>query len=457
MSSTVWDYSVFWKETLNQLRQEVSEQEWVMWFNNIAYESSTESGIVVTVPSLFYRDQVVQRYLSLIEAKLESLSGHPLALTFSISQNSRKDPPPKPKQPTSSAPPKPKKRPHPGLKSDYVFDTFVIGENNSFAANAAYAIAKNPGTAYNPCLIYGGVGLGKTHLIQSIGNAAYLEFENLKVAYVTAETFTNEFIEAIRDKKNHLFKNKYRGVDILLIDDIHFLQNKTETQEELFHTFNALYDANKQMVFTCDRPVSELKHLTDRLRSRFERGLNVDLQPPNFETRFAILKRKVESKNVPIGDEVIELICRNVTTNVRDLEAALTKLIAYADLVNKNVTIEIAHQQLKDVFSNPKQNNITLEMIQRVVAEYFALSHNDLRGKKRTKGIAFPRQIAMYIAREITEYSTTEVGLEFGGRDHTTVMHACQRVDSRMKTDPTLEPTIQHLIRLVKEYGSKNT
>ena len=454
MNTDAWDYSVFWKETISQLRQEVSEQEWVMWFNNIAYDSSNQSGIVLKVPSLFYRDQVIQRYLSLIEAKLESLSGRRLNLSFSIAQSNHKDPPPKTREPLPSAP-KPKKRPHPGLKSDYVFDTFVIGENNSFAANAAYAIAKNPGTAYNPCLIYGGVGLGKTHLVQSIGNAAWAEFDNLKVAYVTAETFTNEFIEAIRDKKNHVFKNKYRNVDILLIDDIHFLQNKTENQEELFHTFNALYDANKQMVFTCDRPVSELKHLTDRLRSRFERGLNVDLQPPNFETRFAILKRKVESKNVSISDDVIELICRNVTTNVRDLEAALTKLVAYADLVNKNVTIEIAHQQLKDVFSNPKQNNITLEMIQRVVAEYFALSHNDLRGKKRTKGIAFPRQIAMYVAREITEYSTTEVGLEFGGRDHTTVMHACQRVDSRMKTDPTLEPTIQHLIRLVKEYGSK--
>ncbi|HUZ16910.1 MAG TPA: chromosomal replication initiator protein DnaA [Spirochaetia bacterium] len=455
MSAGTWDYSVFWKETMNQLKQEISEQEWVMWFNNIAYDSSNETTIILRVPSSFYRDQVIQRYLPVIESKLRDLSGHKLSLSFAIVQTPQKEAPVKQSSPAAPPAPKAKKKPHPNLKSDYIFDTFVIGENNSFAANAAYAIAKNPGTAYNPCLIYGGVGLGKTHLIQSIGNAAYQEFDNFKVVYVTAETFTNEFIEAIRDKKNHLFKNKYRGVDILLIDDIHFLQNKTETQEELFHTFNALYDANKQMVFTCDRPVSELKHLTDRLRSRFERGLNVDLQPPNFETRFAILKRKIDNKRVQINDDVIELICRNVTTNVRDLEAALTKLMAYSDLVNKNVTLEIAQQQLKDVFSNPKQNNITLEMIQRVVAEYFALSHNDLRGKKRTKGIAFPRQIAMYIAREITEYSTTEVGLEFGGRDHTTVMHACQRVDSRMKTDPTLDPTIQHLIRMIKDHGTK--
>ncbi len=331
----------------------------------------------------------------------------------------------------------------------------MIGENNSFAANAAFAIAKNPGTAYNPCLIYGGVGLGKTHLIQSIGNLAYQEFGGIKIVYVTAEQFTNEFIQAIKDKKNHIFKNKYRGVDILLIDDIHFLQNKTETQEELFHTFNALYDANKQMVFTCDRPVSELKQLTDRLRSRFERGLNVDLQPPNYETRYAILKKKIEKTSVSIPDDVIEVICRNITTNVRDLEAALTKLIAYSELVNKNITIEIAQKQLKDVFANPKSGAVTIETIQRVVADYFSLSYNDLRGKKRTKAIAFPRQIAMYITRELTEYSTTEVGDEFGGRDHTTVMHAFQRVENRMKTDPTIESTITNLIRMVKEYKPK--
>jgi chromosomal replication initiator protein len=280
--------------------------------------------------------------------------------------------------------------------------------------------------------------------------------ENQRVTYVTAEDFTNEFIQSIPDGKTHHFKNKYRKVDVLLIDDIHFLQGKNQTQEELFHTFNALYESNKQMVFTCDRPVSELKHLTDRLRSRFERGLNVDLQPPNFETRFAILKRKVELVHAPIDDEVIELISKNITTNVRDLEAALTKLIAYSNILNKRITVEIAQEQLKDVFSNPKQSNITIEIIQKAVAEYFNLSPFDLRGKKRTKAITFPRQVAMYITREITEFSTTEVGLEFGGRDHTTVMHACQRIESRMQSDPYLEPTIQRLVRRIKEYGTKS-
>ncbi len=468
-----WDYSIFWQEALNQLKSELSDQEFVMWFRNIAYSNSEEGRLSLAVPSSFYRDQVKQRYLPKIRDKLYELSGFQLEVDFVIQKRDAADAPPAfspaehgktvstPEAPAQRSVPRfspvsdePRKK-HPDLRPDYIFENFVIGDNNTLAANACMAISKNPGTAYNPCLIYGGVGLGKTHLIQSIGNSVHATNPDIKISYVTAETFTNEFIEAIHHNKNHQFKNKYRKVDILLIDDIHFLQDKTGTQEELFHTFNALYDSNKQMVFTCDRPVSELKQLTDRLRSRFERGLNVDLQAPAFETRFAILKQKVEEKKVPITDEVIELICRNVTTNVRDLEAALTRLIAYADLLNKKVTVDIARQQLKDVFSNPKMSNITMEMIQRVTAEYFNLSSNDLRGKKRTKAIAFPRQVAMFITRELTEFSTTEVGLEFGGRDHTTVMHACQRVESRMQTDPSMEPIIQRIIRQIKEYGTK--
>jgi chromosomal replication initiator protein len=240
-------------------------------------------------------------------------------------------------------------------------------------------------------------------------------------------------------------------VDVLLIDDIQFLEGKEGTQEELFHTFNALYDANKQMVFTSDRPVAEIRSLSDRLRSRFERGLNVDLQPPNYETRIAILNRKVEEKKVNIPDEVVEVICRNINTNVRDLEKALTKLIAYAELVNKHITLDIARQQLKDFFAQPSQKNITIELIQKIVSDYFGLSYKDLRGKRRTKAVAFPRQVAMYLSRELTEYSTTEVGAEFGGRDHTTVMHACQKIEDRMKLDPNIEPTLQTLLKRIKE------
>ncbi len=462
-----WDYEIFWKEAINQIKGELEEQEFAMWFN-LEYQTSTEQEIVLCVPSSFYKDQVKQRYQSYIENKLHELSGKTLTVLFEVkprkvdqgaSQDKKKDSRTSIQKKSNvdasgHVESKKEKSPHPQLGKIYTFSNYIIGDNNSFASNAAIAIAKNPGTAYNPFLIYGGVGLGKTHLMQAIGNFIHME-NDIKVIYITAENFTNEFIQSIREGKASNFKNKYRYVDVLLIDDIHFLQKKHETQEELFHTFNALYDGNKQMVFTCDRPVSELKTLSDRLRSRFERGLNVDLQPPSYETRFAILKKKSEIRGVQIPDTVIELVSKNVTTNIRDLEAALTKLIAYAELVGKPITIDIAQQQLKDVFASPRQTNMSIEIIQRVVADYFSLSYNDLKGKKRTQNIVFPRQLGMYIAREITEYSTTEVGLEFGGRDHTTVMHSCQKIEDKIRSDPTLDSTIQTLIRLIKEYSAK--
>lgn len=460
-----WDYSIFWKEALNQFKNELSEQEFTMWFN-MEYETSGDQTLIVSVPSAFYRDQVKQRYLIKIESKLLELSGQHLSLDFEIRQRKKESAPDQGATPSAGHTTEPAtgghaKKPappvsrggHPQLRHDYTFDNFVIGENNSFAANAAIAIAKNPGTAYNPCLIYGGVGLGKTHLMQAIGNLAWTE-KGCKIIYITAENFTNEFVESIKNNKTQDFKNKYRTADMLLIDDIHFLQKKNETQEELFHTFNALYDANKQIIFTCDRPVSELKNLSERLRSRFERGLNVDLQPPNYETRCAILSKKIETRGVSIPTEVINLIAKNISSNVRDLEASLTKLIAYAELTKKAVTLETAQQQLRDTFGSPKQNNVTIETIQKVVAEYFSLSYTDLKGKKRTKAVSFPRQLAMYIAREITEYSTTELGMEFGGRDHTTVMHGCQKIEERLKAEPSLTQTIQKLNKLIKDYNS---
>jgi len=462
----MWDYEIFWKEALSQIRGELEEQEFTMWFN-LEYQHSTEQEITIGVPSSFYRDQVKQRYQTLIENKLHDLSGKPLSLLFEVKPKkpevpeagmTRSDSASNSAKKSPALPlPRKEKSPHGQLNGIYTFNNYVIGDNNSFASNAALAIGKNPGTAYNPFLIYGGVGLGKTHLMQAIGNFIYTQSE-AKVIYITAENFTNEFIHAIKEgpAKASAFKNKYRYVDVLLIDDIHFLQKKFETQEELFHTFNALYDNNKQMVFTCDRPVSEIKNLNDRLRSRFERGLNVDLQPPDYETRFAILKKKAEARGIAIPDQVIELVSKNVTTNVRDLESALTKLFGYLELVGKEITVPIAQQLLKDVFASPKQTNMSIEIIQKVVSEYFSLSYNDLKGKKRTQNIVFPRQLSMYIAREITEYSTTEVGLEFGGRDHTTVMHACQKIEERIRSDPTLDSTIQTLIRMIKEYSAKS-
>jgi chromosomal replication initiator protein len=481
------DNHVFWDEALKHLEQQVSEQEFVMWFQQIEYARSEEQSITVVVPSSFYRDQVKQRYLDLIEEKLYELSGRRLNLDFEIRKTELSVPEPSPRRRETSDRATERQtvgrggsagtatavadRPDrstavdgepakavgtaPGLSREYTFENFVVGDNNRFAANAAMAIARNPGTTYNPCLIYGGVGLGKTHLLQSIGNSAWQTDQSRKVVYVTAEDFTNEFIRSIQENRTHLFKNKYRHADVLLIDDIHFLQNKHETQEELFHTFNALFDAKKQMVFTSDRPVSEIKHITERLQNRFTRGLTVDLQPPKMETAVAILKKKAEAAGVHVPDDVISLICQKITTNVRDLEAALTRIIAYAELVNKDITVDVAQRQLKDFFSSPLQSNITIDIIQRITADYFNLSPNELKGKKRTRQVAFPRQLAMFIARSITEASMTDIGLEFGGRDHTTVMHACQRIESRMRTDPTIEDIIQTLIRRIKEEGSR--
>jgi chromosomal replication initiator protein len=455
------DYELFWKETLNLIKTERGEQEFAMWFN-LDFLRATEKELIIAVPSSFYRDQVKQRYQVYIENKLKELTGKDISIVFEIKtqkiEDTTTDKISKQKPEKAFSGPtvqkKEKKTVHTQLNKDYTFDNYVIGDNNSFASNAALAIARNPGNAYNPFFLYGGVGLGKTHLMQAIGNFVH-ENSAGKIIYITAENFTNEFVMAIKEDRMPLFKNKYRFIDTLLIDDIHFLENKWETQEELFHTFNALYDTKKQIVFTCDRPASELKKVNSRLRSRFERGLTVDLQPPNFETRCAILKKKIENTHITISDDVISLVSKNVSTNVRDLEAALTKLVAYTNLVGKPLTMDIAQQQLKDVFASPRQTNVSVETIQKVVAEYFSLLLSDIKGKKRSQNIVFPRQIAMYISREITGFSTTEVGQNFE-RDHTTVMHACQKIEERKQADPTLDSTIQNLIRMIKDTSAKN-
>ena len=454
-NGSVWDYEVFWNEAVTHLRSEISEQEYQTWFSGMSYAGAEDSQVRLNVPSSFYRDQVDQRYRTKLEESLFDLSGQHLRITFEIRRTNgaaavalpaeTQIPPPQ----VESSVTRPERPHHAQLNPQYRFSRFVEGDSNKFALSAAVAIAKNPGRTYNPCLIYGGVGLGKTHLLQAIGNDVYQEYRDLKVVYVTVETFTNEFIQSIKDKTGHRFKNRYRSADVLLIDDIQFLQGKTETQQELFHTFNALYDANKQMVFSSDRPVSELKSLPDRLINRFERGLNIDLQPPDYETRFAILTQKIDENGVSVPTDVIGLICQNIQSNVRDLEKALTKLTAYSNLVNRTITLDIASRELREFFSAPM--NVSLDTIQRVTADYFGLSQNELKGKKRTRAIAFPRHLAMYIARDVTELSTTEIGLEFGGRDHTTVMHACQRVAERKRTDPTLEPVISHLTRTITQ------
>ena len=459
------NYTLIWDEALNQIRSEVDEQEFLTWFN-LEFQGASEKEFTIAVPSLFYLDQIKKRYQAYIEGKIEELIGKHITINLVIKPKTEVKTPSSSaasaEEPVSTAKeaakPAKKKEKHPQLREDYNFETYIVGENNSFATNAAQAIARNPGTAYNPFLIYGGVGLGKTHLMQAIGNYIHAASDS-KVRYITAETFTNEFIGAIHESTERAkaaFKNKYRYADILLIDDIHFLQKKDGTQEELFYTFNALYDANKQMVFTCDRPVSDLKDFNERLRSRVGRGLNVDLQPPNYETRCAILKKKADASGITIPDDVIDLVGKNISTNIRDLESALNTLTAYARLVGKPITLEIAQQRLKDVFASPRQSNISIEIIQRVTAEKFHLSPNDLKSKKRTQSIVYPRQLAMYICREITEYTTTEIGQDFGGRDHTTVMYSCQKIEDLIRIDPAVDSAIQSLIRDIKDYSVKS-
>lgn len=389
------DYEEFWNETLNQLRSELGEEEFSGWFTDINLLHSGENTITVGFPSGFHRDRVKNRYQNSIKTKLKALAGRDIALEFEVipggnagtkQKTTAKDTNDRPsgasgKHPTSKEPAqeKPKKKQHPQMRDDYTFERYIVGENNNFAHNAAFAISRNPGTAYNPFLIYGGVGLGKTHLMQAIGNYIHENSDN-KVICVTSEEFLNEYMEGIFQKNMNPFKNKYRHTDVLLIDDIQFFQDKPGVQEELFHTFNTLLNAKKQLVFTCDRPPSELKKFNDRLISRFDQSLKVDLQPPRYEVRCVILKATAENCGVNIPDEVIDLISKNISSNVRDLISALKTLIAYMELMGKPITLEIANEKLRDVLASTP--NLSIETIQKAVADTFSLSINDLKGKK---------------------------------------------------------------------------
>ncbi len=466
MSDMHTTYYEFWQETASRIKDTLPDQEYSTWFNRIAYLKSEDKKVILAGASQFILDTVIARYRDLIVNTLSELTGEDINVDFvvisrsEIEQINKPEGNTKEKEEKSEAvqvQAKPKvsnektlrMKEESNLNPSYDFGTFVIGDNSAFAYNASLAIAKNPGVSYNPCLIYGGVGLGKTHLLNSIGNYIINNTPELKVMYVTAEMFTNEFIESIGSQRTQHFKNKFRKVDVLLIDDIHFLQGKDSTQEELFHTFNNLYESKKQMVFTCDRPISELKNITDRLSSRFERGLNVDLQPPNYETRMAILKKKLVERGSSMSEEILNYIATNVCTNVRDLESSLTKLIAYSELLSQEISFDKAKELLGILPSLAANANQTLSIdtIIKVVGEYFNVSSFEIKGKKKNKSLIQPRQIAMYLSRDITEYSTTEIGTEFGGRDHTTVMHAYDRIESLMKGDEAFSNTILKLKR----------
>ncbi|MCL2411922.1 MAG: chromosomal replication initiator protein DnaA [Treponema sp.] len=466
------DYEGFWKETLVQLRNDLGEEEFSGWFSDLKYlragfdEQTNDHSIVIGAPSAFHRDKVSSRYKSAINSTLKKLSGENIPVEFELSKKNEVKPekkaaephqPVKKDEPVIEKPPKSKakREQHLQLRDDYTFKRYVIGENNKFPANAAIAISENPGKAYNPFLIYGGVGLGKTHLMQSIGNYIHENTDN-DVIYITAENFLNEYVEGVRQNTMKSFKNKYRYTDVLLIDDIQIFTDKDGVQEELFHTFNTLLDAKKQIVFTCDRPITELKKFPERLISRFGLGLMADLQPPRYEERCAILKSTAEGIGVSVPNEVIDLLSNNISSNVRELLSSLTNLIAYTQLMKKPISLEIAQERLKNFFNAPRQANLSMDNIIRVVAESFGLTPNDLKSKKRTQNIVLARQLAMYIGRRMTDYSYTEIGQDFGGRDHTTVLHSINKIDEKLITDPTLEPTIESLKRSIKEFSVRH-
>ncbi|MCG2362169.1 chromosomal replication initiator protein DnaA [Staphylococcus epidermidis] len=330
------------------------------------------------------------------------------------------------------------------------FDTFVIGPGNRFPHAASLAVAEAPAEAYNPLFIYGGVGLGKTHLMHAIGHHVLSNKPNAKVIYTSSEKFTNEFIKSIRDNETEAFREKYRKIDVLLIDDIQFIQNKEQTQEEFFHTFNELHQNNKQIVISSDRPPKEIAKLEDRLRSRFEWGLIVDITPPDYETRMAILQKKIEEENLDIPPEALNYIANQIQSNIRELEGALTRLLAYSKLQGKPITTELTAEALKDIIQSPKSKKITIQDIQKVVGQYYSVRIEDFSAKKRTKSIAYPRQIAMYLSRELTDFSLPKIGEEFGGRDHTTVIHAHEKIANDIKSDSTFKQEVENLEKEIR-------
>ncbi len=469
------NYKAIWQEALTQIeaeyRENGQETEFNLWYN-MEYVEDEKETITVSVPSDFMWSQMTERgNVKRVEEKILEISGQSIKIKYILKKTdsslnkpfesviaSQKSAADAYNNDSSSENTEKTLKKHPQLNEDYTFDSFVSGDNNAFAYNIALAISKNPGVTYNPLLLYGGVGLGKTHLMQAIGNFIWKEKKgDIKICYISTENLMNEFTSAIRDtnpknKTIEKFKTKYRNLDVLLIDDIQFLEKTERLQEELFYTFESLFNNKKQMVFTCDRPITDIKHIDERLRNRFTRGMSVDMKAPNYETRKAILQKKLSILNKHIPEEIIDYIAKNIQTNVRDLESCLNKMIGYSDLINKDLSIDIAKDLLRDTFSQATTGAITIESIQKVVADHYNISLSDIKSKKRSKQFIVPRQIAIYLARELTEYSFPDLGNEFGGRDHTTAMHSYEKIDEQRKTDSSLNSTIESLIREIKDY-----
>jgi len=449
--------TTIWQKTLTLMENKLSKPSFETWLKATKPIALFDNTMIIGVPNDFARDWLEDRYTDSIKQAIKEVLKQDINLKFIIPQNAENAdfiPEPEIEQiaiTTEQIEHKENKENHldeynsTPLNPKYTFDTFVVGNSNRFAHAASLAVAEAPARAYNPLFIYGGVGLGKTHLMQAIGHYVLEQNHKMKVVYISSETFTNELINSIKDDKTVQFRNKYRHVDVLLIDDIQFLANKERTQEEFFHTFNALHEANKQIIISSDRPPKEIPTLEDRLRSRFEWGLITDIQAPDFETRIAILRKKAETDNLSIPDEVIVDIAKKIQSNIRELEGALIRIVAFASINHREINLELAQEVLKDIMPSNRARNISIAFIQQVVAEHFNLKVEDFKAKKRTRNLSYPRQIAMYIAREITDNSLPKIGEEFGGRDHTTVIHAYEKIKEALKKDPSLETTIKQI------------
>lgn len=466
------ELDVIWEKSLERIKSQLSSLAFNTWFKNTAPVAIHEGSFIISTPNKFTKEWIESRHLGLIAAALQETMG-PAGADLRVLVTVRKEPAARSAVAAGEGPPlveliaegtdnrrpvAPWRSPLAGSRGQfnprYVFDTFVVGDGNRFANAASTAVAENPATAYNPLFIYGGAGLGKTHLLHAIGVYGSSLHPDMSVKYLTGETFTNEFIQSIMNKSPLPFQKKYRDVDLLLIDDIQFIINKEQTQEEFFHTFNTLYEAHKQIVISSDRPPKEMPTLEERLRSRFEWGLIVDIQPPNLETRIAILHKKAELAGIDISDEVIQFIAGKRQLNVRELEGALTRVAAFADLTNSDIDTALAKDILKEILPETKPKKITMRAVMSETAKYFGVSVADLTGNNRARFVVYPRQVAMYLARELTDHSLPKIGEDFGGRDHTTVMHSVSKISTSLKKDQEAKIQVQELMNRLKQKES---
>ena len=443
------DNKSLWEAALGELELTLSKANFTTWFRGTSIISQKNGEVVISVPNVFTKEWLENKYNAQIKEVLEHITGPITKLTYRVGSPESLKKEVVEKTPEESLEFEIEDAPEvlDNLNPKYTFDDFVVGETNKLAFAACQSVAKRPGTAYNPLFVYGGVGLGKTHLIQAIGNQMKKSNNKKEVEYVTSERFTTEFITAISEKKINSFKNKYRKVDILIVDDMQFLAGKEQTQEEFFHTFNTLHQANKQVILASDRPPKAIPTLEERLRSRFEWGLLVDIQPPEVETRIAILQKKAYLRGYELPLEIYDYIARNIRHNVRELEGALNRIIAHSELNNKKPDMALAQNVLGNLLSNPKRKALTGKKIMEKVADFFDVPISDLLSKKRDKEIVLPRQIAMYLMREELSLSYPKISREAGKNDHTTAMHACSKIEKEMDKD---EP-LRHNINLIKE------